>query len=117
MACANAANNPPVIVKAISHTSETIDRGSHTYCAPAGTAVNCTNRNLIMIVVNQVVELDGMKYTLECRAKWIWNTCLTLDDGETFPAQIKGKTMIVEGHYKGNQGKIIHEKFQILDIR
>jgi len=40
-----------------------------------------------------------------------------LFDGQTFPAEIKGKHMYVTSQTGGNQGKIIKTKYDILDIQ
>jgi hypothetical protein len=38
-------------------------------------------------------------------------------DGDTFPAEIEGKTMWITAHKGGNQGKEVRVKYKILDIR
>jgi hypothetical protein len=40
-----------------------------------------------------------------------------LNDGETFPAEIKGKHMFITCRRGGNQGKEEKIKFDIMDIR
>jgi hypothetical protein len=54
---------------------------------------------------------------IQCTARWIWSGCTNLRDGDTFPATIRGNQMILEAHRGGNQGKLIHARYRIMDIR
>jgi hypothetical protein len=38
-------------------------------------------------------------------------------DGDTFSAEIDGKTMWISARQGGNQGKLVRIKYKILDIR
>jgi hypothetical protein len=40
-----------------------------------------------------------------------------LNDGDSFRAEIDGKTMWIEAHQGGNQGKVVKIKYKIQDIR
>jgi len=97
----------------------TVTTGSTT----SGTA-NCqttstpsTTSERAVVYVRQIVEADGMRYTITCTARWIWSGCTTLDDGDRFPAKIKGYSMSVTGHKGGNMGKEVRIKYRIVDMR
>lgn len=123
-----AATSPEqsLIVHAISHSREVVDTGTHTSCSGSATSTGpntatansgCTSRETAIIYVRNVVEANGIRFTIGCTARWIWSVCPTLTDGDTFPAIIKGHTMIIEVHLGGNQGKLRHQKYRIWDIR
>ncbi len=57
------------------------------------------------------------QYTLSRTARWLWNSLDWLNDGESFPAEIKGKHMFITVRRGGNQGKKEILNFDIVDIR
>jgi hypothetical protein len=59
-----------------------------------------------MIDVMNIVEADGMRYTIVCRASWVGSNCAPLIEGDVFQAEIDNKTMW-----------LIAQKNKILDIR
>ena len=63
-----------------------------------------------------VVEADGVQYTILC---WTgWRHCSSLTDGQTFQATIKGTNMWVTGHPDDARvGKMARIKYRIVDIR
>lgn len=67
--------------------------------------------------VKNVVEANGMRYVIVCRASWSGSSCGPLNDGDRFPAEIEGTTMWIEARKGGNQGKKMRIKYKILDIR
>jgi hypothetical protein len=67
--------------------------------------------------VSNVVEAGGMQYTISCTAHWVGSSCGPMNDGDTFPAEIKGNTMWITGRKGGNQGRKVRSKYRILDIR
>jgi len=101
-----------------------------TSCYGSGSAwsytrINCSSivtppteipANISWVDVYQQVIANGLVYTLKCTAHWIGSACGTLADNGAFPAEIDGKVMRVEVHRGGNMGKLLHSKFQILDI-
>lgn len=131
-----------VSVRAITHASQVNERTStyttpgtsNTNCSGVGTTIgnttsataNCqtystpaqthriTSRSVDVV---NVVELDGMRYTISCRASWVGSNCGPMIDGDVFPAEIDGNTMWIIGHKGGNQGKEVRAKYKILDIR
>jgi hypothetical protein len=46
-----------------------------------------------------------------------WSSLHYLIDGESYPAEIRGKHMYITGQRGGNQGKKETLKYDILDIR
>jgi hypothetical protein len=69
-------------------------------------------------VVRQVVASDdGTQYTGQCVARFIWQGCNWLEDGQTFQATIKGRTMEVTAHKGGNLGKLVKMKYKLMDIQ
>ena len=67
--------------------------------------------------VTDVVEANGMRYTITCTGSWRWSKCDPLNDGDQFRAEIDGNTMWIEAHQGGNQGKAVKIKYKIQDIR
>ena len=67
-------------------------------------------------VVN-IVEADGQRYKIVCRANWVGSNCAPMIDGDSFYAAIEQKTMWIIAHKGGNQGKEVRVKYEILDIR
>src|SRR5262249_24585206 len=61
--------------------------------------------------VYNLVESDGMAYTIRCTANWIASSCSWLNPGDTFWADVKGTTLWINGRRGGNMGKQIHSKF------
>jgi hypothetical protein len=99
-------------VKAISHSVENTSTGSHTSCnTPAPTPglptmTNCNSRNTAVVVVrNTVVGDDGNRYIIGCTARWIWQDCEPLIDGEKIPATIKTHDMEIVAHQRREPGQ------------
>jgi hypothetical protein len=95
---------------------------TNTNCTEYGNSVNChttemPSRTNAVYRFTQVVTANGLKYTLSRTARWRWNSLDWLTDGESFPAEIKGRQMFITAHKGGNQGKKEILKYQILDIR
>lgn len=67
-------------------------------------------------VVN-VVDGEGMRYVIYCRASWVGSNCAPLVEGDAFEAEIDKKTMWLVARKGGNQGKQIRMKNKILDVR
>lgn len=139
---AKDSNKKSLTVRAVafkSHTNEwtstyTTPGTSNTDCSGTGTTIgNTTNASANCqttstpaqthqvtsrtIDVMNIVEADGMRYTIVCRAHWIGSNCAPLIEGDLFQAEIDNKTMWLIGHKGGNQGKEIRMKNRILDIR
>ena len=64
-------------------------------------------------------DQDGqvVQYTLSRTARWVWNSMDWLTDGDSFPAEIKGKHMYISSRKGGNLGKKETLKYDMLDIR
>lgn len=107
---------------------------SNTSCSGTGTTIgnttdataNCqttstpaqTNQiTTRSIDVMNVVEADGMRYTIVCRASWVGSNCSPLIEGDMFHAEIENNTMWLTARKGGNQGKEVRMKNKILDIR
>jgi hypothetical protein len=67
--------------------------------------------------VGNVVEAEGLRYTIVCRASWEGSHCMPLREGDLFTATIDKHTMWIVVHKNGNQGKEVKIKYTILDIR
>ncbi len=121
------------IVAVSHHTDErdyttTTPSNSNTNCTGTNSSINCnttsygggTQTNAVY-KLTQVVTAneDGKvtKYTLTRTARWRWNSLDWLTDGDSFPAEIKGKHMFITCRKGGNQGKKETLKYDILDIR
>lgn len=86
--------------------------GCQTTSRPAQTQ-QVTRRT---VDVMNIVEADGMRYTIVCRASWGASNCGPLMEGHSFQAQVENKTMWLVAHKGGNQGKEVRMKNRILDI-
>jgi hypothetical protein len=67
--------------------------------------------------VYNLVEANGMIYTITCTAHWVGSNCTWLIPGDTFQAEVKDTTMWITARKGGNMGKKIRPKFRILDMR
>ena len=123
-----------LIVTTVSHE---IAENAYTITTPQTTNTNCnlypnsadctsttygggTQKKAIYYFREIVTSKDNGKviqYTLTRTARWVWSSMDWLNDGETFPAEIKGKHMSITCRRGGNQGKKIQIKYDILDIR
>jgi hypothetical protein len=122
-------------VVAVSHVTNESDyttsmpQTTNSNCGVSNTSVNCTSTTYggntqtnAIYRMNQVVNVnDGnttTQYTLTRTARWRWNSTDALRDGDSFPAEIKGRHMFITCHKGGgNQGKSETLKYEILDIR
>ena len=139
---AKDSNKRSLTVRAVAFKSQTRQRTytyttpgtSNTDCSGTGTTIgNTTNasancqttstpaqthqvtKNIIDVL--NIVEADGMRYTITCRASWIGSNCAPLIEGDLFQAEIDNKTMWLVARKGGNQGKEVRMKNKILDIR
>jgi|SRR5665213_1137541 len=135
-------NKTQITVRSVSHASQ-INEYSSTYNTPGTASTNCSGSATAMgnttngtancqtvstppethqitrrtMDVTNVVEADGMRYIVVCRAGWVGSKCAPMIDGDYFPAEIDGTTMWIEARKGGNQGKKERIKYKILDIR
>ena len=65
-----------------------------------------------MFVYNQV-RSGEMIYTIACTANWVGSHCVPLDPGNSFSAEINGRTMWVEANIGKKSARI---KYEILDF-
>jgi hypothetical protein len=139
---AKDSNKKSLTVRAVASTSRTNEQTSayttpgraNTNCAGTGTTVgntttataNCQTTSTpaqthqvksITADVTNIVEADGIRYTIACRASWGGSNCAPLTEGDLFQAEIDGKTMWLVVRKGGNQGKEVEMKNNILDIR
>ena len=129
-------------VRAISHESQTYQR-TMTYTTPGTATTNCAGtassagntttgiancqttsmpaQNHLVTTnvsyVTNVVESNGLRYVITCRAGWVGSNCRPMHDGDLFPAEIQGTTIWIEARKGGNQGKKVRVKYKVLDIR
>jgi hypothetical protein len=121
-------------VLAVSHSRHESD---YTYTTPQTTNTNCnlypnsvncsstttggqTQNKAVYTFIEIVTSNEDGKvtqYTLSRKARWVWSSMDWLNDGDSFPAEIKGKHMFITSRRGGNQGKVETLKFDILDIR
>jgi hypothetical protein len=117
--------------------SNSINQNTFTVTTPQTTNTNCslypnsancnsttyggeTETKAVYRFVEVVTSNEGGKatqYTLTRTARWIWSSMGVLKDGDSFPAEIKGKHMFIATRRGGNQGKKETLKYDILDIR
>ena len=64
-----------------------------------------------------IVEADGLRYSIVCRASWNGSNCVPLTEGDLFQAESDDKTMWLVARKGGNQGKEVRMRNKILDIR
>jgi hypothetical protein len=128
------ANGQKLTVLAVSHSRNEND---YTVTTPQTTNTNCnvysnsascssttygggTQNKEVYRFVEVVTSDEGGKvtqYTLARMVRWVWNSMDWLTDGDSFPAEIKGKHMFITFRRGGNQGKEEKLKYDILDIR
>jgi len=118
----------------VSHSREehgytiTTPQTTNTDCNLYPNSVNCTSttygggsqNKAVYHFIEVVTSNDGGKvtrYTLARTVRWVWGSMDWLNDGETFPAEIKGKHMFITYRRGGNQGKQEKLKYDIMDIR
>jgi hypothetical protein len=129
-------------VRAVSHESQVFQRTStyttpgtsNTTCSGSATTIGNTTNGTAdcrtqstpaqthqvtanIVDVTNIVEANGSRYIITCRAGWVGSHCGPMIDGDLFPAEIEGTTMWIEARKGGNQGKKIKVKYKILDIR
>jgi hypothetical protein len=139
---AKDSDKKALTVRAVAATSRTNEQTStyttpgraNTNCAGTGTTVgstttataNCQTTSAPAQThqvtsrtteVTNVVEADGVRYTIVCTASWDGSNCALLIGGDLFQAEIDGKTMWLVTRGFGNQGKEVRMKNRILDIR
>jgi hypothetical protein len=122
------------VVAASHHTQEhdytiTTPQQSNTNCtSTSDTSVNCntttyggTSQENAVYRLTEVVTANQngqmIRYTLSRVVRWRWTSMDWLTDGDSFPAEIKGKHMYITCRKGGNQGKKETLKYDILDIR
>jgi hypothetical protein len=117
-------------IKAVSHNTQEFDynvttpQNSNTNCNATDTSVNCNTttyggqtQTKATYRLTEIVTSNDVQYTLVRNARWVWSSLDWLTDGDSFPAEIKGKHMFVTCRRGGNQGKKITIKYDIMDIR
>lgn len=121
-------------VVAMSHQTNEYDytittpQNSNTNCNVYDSSVNCNTTSygggtqthalyhLYQVVTsNEAGQL--IQYKLTRTARWRWTSTDFLTEGDSFPAEIKGKHMYITCRRGGNQGKKETLKYDILDIR
>jgi hypothetical protein len=130
----HAKDTQKLTVTAVAHNAQENDYTtttpvqSNTNCSATDYSVNCNTttygggsqthaiyRFTQIVTANQ----DGktIQYTLSRTARWRWSSMDWLTNGDSFPAEIKGKHMLIQCRRGGNQGKKETLKYDILDIR
>ena len=127
-------NAQKLTVLAVSHSRSendytvTTPQTTNTNCSLYPNSVNCnsttsggqTQNKAVYRFVEVVTSSENGKviqYTLSRTVRWVWNSMDWLNDGDSFPAEIKGKHMFITYCRGGNQGKKEKLKFDIMDIR
>jgi hypothetical protein len=128
------ANARKLTVLTVSHSRSerdftvTTPQTTNTNCDLYPNSVNCrsttygggSENRAVYRFVEVVTSNESGKvtqYTLARTARWVWNSTDWLNDGESFPAEIKGKQMFITCRRGGNQGKKEILKYDIVDIR
>ncbi len=121
-------------VTAMSHQTNENDytirtpQNSNTNCNVYNSSVNCnttsyggdTQTRAVYHLYQVVTSNESgqlIQYKLTRTARWRWTSTDYLTEGDSFPAEIKGKHMYITCHKGGNQGKLETLKYDILDIR
>src|ERR1700733_14791095 len=94
-------------ITTVSHHTDTFGytintpASSNTNCNVYDTNVNCNTTSYsggtqekAVYRMTEVVTANGQTYTLQRTARWVWQNTDFLNDGESFEAKIKGKTML-----------------------
>lgn len=127
-------NAQKLTVLTVSHSRSendytvTTPQTTNTNCNLYPNSVNCnsttsggqTQNKAVYRFVEVVTSNENGKviqYTLSRTVRWVWNSMDWLNDGDSFPAEIKGKHMFITCRRGGNQGKKEKLKFDIMDIR
>jgi len=139
---AKGSDKKTLTVTAVAFTSNTIERTS-TYTTPGTSNTNCSGSattsgsttngsancqttsnpaqvhqvNSRVVDVMNLVDAEGMRYKIVCRASWVGSNCGPLIEGDSFEAEIDNHTMWLKARKGGNQGKEVRIKYKILDIR
>jgi len=95
----------------------TINVNTHTNCQTVTTPPHEYSHTRRTMEVYNLVEANGMGYTIRCTASWVGSACSGLTPGDTFSAEVKDTTMWIIGRKGGNMGKEARAKFRIMDIR
>lgn len=129
-------------VTAVAFTANATERTS-TYTTPGSSNTNCSGSATTIgstttgsancqttsspaqvhqvtsrvVDVMNLVDGEGMRYRIVCRASWVGSNCAPLAEGDSFEAEIDGNTMWLKVRKGGNQGKPVRAKHKILDIR
>jgi hypothetical protein len=126
------ASAQKLTVVTVSHSRDergytiTTPQTTNTNCDLYPNSVNCTSttygggtqNKAVYRFFEVVTSSDGVtRYTLSRTVRWVWNSMDWLNDGESFPAEVKGKHMFITCRRGGNQGKKEVLKYDILDIR
>jgi hypothetical protein len=135
LALASALSAQTLTVVAVSHNTQehdytiTTPQQSNTNCtSTSDTTINCStttygggSQTHAVYRLTQVVTANQngqtIRYVLARTARWRWSSLDWLSDGESFPAEIKGKHMYITCRRGGNQGKKETLKYEIVDIR
>jgi hypothetical protein len=131
LASAARAEELQLRVTALTHQTDrfgytiTTPETSNTNCNVYDSSVNChstsygggTQQKAVYRMTEVVTGNNGQRYTLQRTARWVWQNTDFLNDGETFDAKIKGRSMFITCRRGGNQGKKENIKYEILDIR
>jgi hypothetical protein len=130
-----AQEEQSLVVRAVTHAVQEYNTGVATHCSGSSNevsptltthSVHCNSANTGGFNAVNIVEANGMLYTITCGLRstgtifdtqLLWKRCKWLIDGDTFPATINGHTMRIHGRKGGNQGKPVWIKYRILDIR
>ncbi len=95
----------------------TMNMQTNTNCTTMTTPPQVQPVTISWLEVYNLVDVNGMAYTIRCTAHWIGSACIWLTPGDAFPAEVKDTTMWITSHRGGNMGKETRTKFAILDVR
>jgi TonB family protein len=111
------------------HTDINLPGYARSSCYGSGSAwsysVNCSSYatppssipiDIAYVDVYQQVRLDGLIYTMKCRAHWVGSACHGLIPDTVFRARIDRTEMRVPIHIGGNMTKMLTAKYKIVDI-
>jgi hypothetical protein len=117
-------------ITTVSHTTDRFGytirtpETSNANCNVYGNSVNCNSttygggtQQKAVYRMTEVVMGNGQRFTLQRTARWVWQNTDFLNDGETFEAKVKGRSMYITCRRGGNQGKKETIKYEIMDIR
>ena len=108
---------------AIDHYASNNYGQANTNCNAYGDSVNCNttgyggkNGTHYQTFINRfdaIVDGDGRRFALTCVEKWRWDTCIKPFAGQSYQAEVDGKTMWISFPQDLDGKKVKRVKYKI----